>query len=353
MDYIEIKGYKSIKEARIDLLPINILIGSNGSGKSNLLSFFEFLDRLYNKRLQDYVGLKGGIEKFFYKGEQPSDAIEAKISFDNKVNSYSFEIRQSGNSFVFSKEVLWYYDRDLEYNDYTKEAQVKDNSWPRGTYIRKYITGYRKYHFHDTGQNSPFNSTMNVDKDGLWLYEKGENIAAFLYNIREKHTKIYKRIIETIKSVVPNFSDFVLQPNEAGNIKLYWQDRFSPYNYDVTDLSDGTVRFIALTVLLLQHTLPSTIIIDEPELGLHPFAISKLAGLIQSAASKNCQVIVATQSADLIGYFQPEDIIAVDNIDGKSLFTRLDPQKYSSWLEEYTLDELWKRNIINHAQPNY
>jgi predicted ATPase len=118
-------------------------------------------------------------------------------------------------------------------------------------------------------------------------------------------------------------------------------------------LSDGTIRFIALAVLFLQHSLPTTIIIDEPELGLHPFAISRLASLIQAAASNSCQVIVATQSVDQISHFQPENIISVDNKNGNSEFSRLELETYTGWLEDYTLDELWKRNIINHAQPNY
>jgi predicted ATPase len=118
------------------------------------------------------------------------------------------------------------------------------------------------------------------------------------------------------------------------------------------DLSDGTIRFSALTGLFMQPALPETIIIDEPELGLHPTAITKLAGLIKSVAAKNCQVIIATQSTDLISHFEPEDIITVDQINGESVFERLDSEKLKAWLEDYTIDDLWKRNIITTGQPN-
>jgi predicted ATPase len=352
MDYIEIEGYKSIKELKIKLEPINILIGANGSGKSNFISFFEFLDRLYNKKLQEYVGLKGGdINKFIHKGIENSNSIKGLIRFDEGVNSYSFEIKPSGNSFVFSKEVLWYYSNPLEYNNFSKEAEIKDNGWHRGQYIQKHLVGHKKYHFHDTGQGSPFNSPSQIEKDSLVMYEKGENLAAILYKIRKDEPKIYKRIISNIQSIAPYFSDFVLHPNDNGILKLFWQDKYSSYNYDVTDLSDGTMRYIALAILFLQPNIPKTIVIDEPELGLHPKAIAKLAGLIQSVTAHESQVIIATQSADLISYFKPEDIIAVDQKDGCSTFNRLKTDDLKIWLEDYSLGDLWQRNIIKKAQP--
>lgn len=353
MESIDIKGFKSIKHLKINLLPINILIGANGAGKSNILSFFEFLDHLYNQKLQDYIGLRGGIRKFLHNGIETIESISAKIVFDGFTNSYSFDINPSGNSFVIAKEVLWYYKDDLEYNEYSKEAGVKFNSWYRANFIRNHITSYRKYHFHDTGEKSPFNQSSKVGKDSIELYEKGENLAAFLYTIQQENNKVYNRIIKTIQSVIPYFSNFVLEPDANNNIVLYWQDKNSNFNYDITDFSDGSIRFIALVVLFLQPNPPRTIIIDEPELGLHPFAIAKLAGLIQSVASDTCQVIVATQSAELIAYFEPKDVIAVDNINGETQIERLDNEKYKNWLEEYTLDELWKQNIINKAQPNF
>ncbi len=346
-----IKGYKSIKEVQIDLKPINIFIGANGSGKSNFISFFEFLDNLYNKKLQEYVGLRGGIEKFLHKGSHPATGIEGYLKFDDGTNSYSFQLQPDAETFVVSTETLWYHDNPLEYRAYTKEAQIKNNTWHRGNYIQKHLTGYKKYHFHETGKNSPFNSTMQIGKDSLVLYDKGENLAPVLYKIKHEHPKIYSRIVKTIQSIAPYFSDFVLEPNEAGYMKLYWQDKFSAYNYGVVDLSDGTIRFIAMAVLFMQPYPPETIVVDEPELGLHPFAISKLAGMISSAAGRGSQVIVATQSVELVNCFQPEDIVAVDQKEGSSIFTRLKNEDFRIWLEEYSLGDLWQMNIINKGQP--
>jgi predicted ATPase len=353
MESIEIRGYKSIKDLKLNLLPINILIGANGAGKSNILSFFEFLDRLYNQKLQGYVGRKGGIRKFIFNSNELVDSINAKITFDDQINSYSFEIIPSNTNFLIANETLWYYNDKYVYNRFNKEAEVKFDSSYRAKYIKKNITDLKKYHFHDTGEKSPFNQPSKIGKDSLELYDKGENLSAFLYHIKTHYFKVYNRIIKTIQSVIPYFSNFVLVPDSQNNVVLYWQDKNSNYNYDINDFSDGSIRFIALVVLFLQPNPPRTIIIDEPELGLHPFAIAKLAGLIKSVVSNTCQVIVATQSADLIAHFEPNDIMAVDNINGETKIERLDNEKYKGWLEEYTIDELWKRNIINKAQPNF
>lgn len=224
---------------------------------------------------------------------------------------------------------------------------------PRAGYIRNYLRQLAKYHFHDTGENSPFNKESNVDNDKYYLYEKGSNLGAYLYNIQKEKPIPYNFIVKTIQSIAPFFLDFFFRPENNGNLKLRWQSKFSSTVYGVNDLSDGTMRFIALATLFLQPDPPETIIIDEPELGLHPTAIAKLAGLIKSVAAKNCQVIIATQSTDLISHFEPGDVVTVDQMNGESVFERLDSEKLKVWLEDYTLDDLWKRNIIATGQPNF
>jgi predicted ATPase len=355
MDFIEIKGYKSIKDAKIELRPINILIGANGSGKTNFLSFFEFLNNLLQQKLNEYVALNGGEDKFLYHGKKITDEISFEISFENNKNGYFAIIKSGINNFVFMLEHLIYQsDKGSNINKFSAaEANVKTTDHFRAKYVKKYLDNIKKYHFHDTSKNSPFSKTSHIENDIFNLYSDGANLAAFLWHIKETQPVIYQRIISTIQSVAPYFSDFNLIPNENNFIRLRWQDKFSENNYGVNDLSDGTIRFIALTVLFMQPNLPETIIIDEPELGLHPFAIAKLAGLIKMAAAKGCQVIAATQSIELLNYFEPNDVITVDSRNGESYFERLENEKLAAWLENYTLGELWKNNFINKAQPNY
>jgi len=191
----------------------------------------------------------------------------------------------------------------------------------------------------------------HIENDSFFLYGEGQNLAAFLYTIREENKTVYNRIVKTIQSIAPFLSDFYLQPNSEGFLKLNWQDKYSSVIFGPNDLSDGTLRFIALVTLFMQPDLPDTIIIDEPELGLHPFAITKLAGMIKSAAAKGTQVIIATQSVDLINNFSPEQIITVDQDEGESQFKRLQSDELNHWLEEYSVGELWQRSIINEGQP--
>jgi predicted ATPase len=351
MDYVHIKGYKSIKDAKIELRPINILIGANGSGKSNFLSFFEFLNNLYERKLTEYIALNGGEDKFLHHGGKVTQQIEATLSFENEVNEYSFILERGEDRLIFKREDVTYLEYTWNTSTFKSEAEIKYSTVYDAENTRKYLEGLKKYHFHDTGKNAPFNKLCHIVNDKYFLYEKGDNIISFLNYIKEEHQIVYNRIIKTIQSIAPYFSDFFFQPNTEGYLRLQWQDKFSSNVYGATDLSDGTIRFIALTVLLMQPQLPQTIIIDEPELGLHPFAIAKLAGMIQSVAAKGTQVIVATQSTDLMSYFNPDDIIAVDQHEGASVFNRLKQEELDIWLTDYSLGDLWKRNIITEGQP--
>jgi len=354
IEKIEIKGYKSIKELNLPLSSINIFIGANGSGKSNFLSFFDFLKQIYNRNLQEFVALKG-IDTFLHKGE--ANEISTYLLFKGS-NGYSFTLRKGAKGLIFTKEGMWYdnnprFKNPVDIASYRNESELRFQTMPRAEYIRTYINQLAKYHFHDTGENSPFNKESNIENDKFFLYEKGNNLAAFLFNIQKENRIVYNLIIKTIQSIAPYFLDFFFKPEANGNIKLRWQSKYSSTIYGVNDLSDGTIRFIALTVLFMQPNIPETIIIDEPELGLHPTAIAKLAGLIRSASAKNCQVIIATQSTDLISHFDPEDIVTVDQINGESIFERLSSENLKQWLEDYTIDDLWKRNIISTGQPNF
>ena len=353
MDYIEINGYKSIKNARIDLAPINILIGANGSGKSNFISFFDFLSKLYNRKLNEYIALRGGDDKILHKGKKNTDTISFKMEFANGVNGYSATLQSGTDGFVFLEENLIFEGDSRDISRAKSEANIMTSDNYRAKYVIKYLNGFRKYHFHDTGSSSPFSKPSNIENDIYYFYENGMNIAAFMYNILNNNKIVYNRIIKNIQSIAPYFSDFFFAPNSENNVKLQWTDKYSDVVFGASDLSDGTLRFIALSVLFLQPNLSDTIIIDEPELGLHPSAIAKLAGMIKSVSDRGCQVIIATQSTDLISHFLPEDIITVDQVDGQTRFNRLSSDNLHQWLEDYTIDDLWKRNIIAGGQPNY
>lgn len=352
MDFIKIEGFKSIKSAQLNLAPINILIGANGSGKSNFIQFFEFLNQLYDRKLREYIALRGA-EKILHKGSKITNKINAHISFNQGRNSYAFSLvkNDADDAFIFKSETLSHDENSWNIAHYEKESRLKTTHVYRANHIIDYLNGLKKYHFHDTGSHAPFNQMSHIDNDGSFLYEKGENLAAFLYGIRLEYPITYHLIVKIIQSIAPFFSDFHLQPNMKGFIRLQWHSKYSTAPFGVTDLSDGTIRFMALVTLFMQPNPPKSIIIDEPELGLHPHAITKLAGMIQSIAQKGTQVIVATQSAGLVNHFEPNDIITVDQREGETLFKRLEQEPLSLWLEEYSIGDLWQQNIIKNGQP--
>jgi predicted ATPase len=212
------------------------------------------------------------------------------------------------------------------------------------SYVYDAIASWKIYHFHNTSALAPMRRSKSAE-DSDYLRFDAANIAPFLLSLRKDEKKTYEQIVETIRLVTPFFDDFTLKPDVQDKVRLRWRQNGSDYKLKPQHLSDGTIRFICLATALLQPELPSTIIIDEPELGLHPYAIEILAELMQ-ASSKRTQLIVSTQSPALVDYFEPEDIIVVKRKGGASRFDRLDAKHLSAWLKDYSLGDLWRKNVI-------
>lgn len=313
LERISIKGYKSFRELDFSLRPLNVLIGANGSGKSNFLSFFELLRYSFTSGLDVYVARKGGANSFLYLGAGATGKIEASLLLDGKGAEAQW-VFVSGDKLRF------------EGDESLKKVAAKP------------------YHFHETGDASGLKLTNN-------LYDNhefhGDNLAAFLYMLRETKNSYYQLIVKTVRLVVPFFDDFVLEPHPHNpeTILLRWKEKGFDTPLYATHFSDGTLRFIALATLLLQPTLPPLILIDEPELGLHPYAVASLAGMLKSAAVQT-QVMVATQAANFVKHFAPEAVVVVDRIEGQTTFQRLSEHELEPWLEDYSLGDLWEMNVI-------
>ena len=365
IDYIQIEGFKSIKKMEMALLPINILIGSNGSGKSNFISFFKLISAIFNKGLQKYVKEEKP-DNLLYFGRKQTKVMLGKIIFTNDGehnNAYIFELAQTNEGGLYLLSEGSGYDVSVEndihnyyYNSILDESKFANDTWKRQRILQAYISALKVFHFHDTSSTSYLRKESDIN-DNRYFKPDGRNLPSYLYLLKTDHPKIYSRIEKTIQSIAPYISKFILEPQRrAGQeeeIELRWVDKGDEESdFSAYQLSDGTLRFIALAVLLMQPKPPDVIIIDEPELGLHPFAIGKLAGMVQAASAK-CQVIIATQSPGLISHFSPEDVIVMDKSkeENQTIFKRLNSDELSMWLNEYTLGDLWERNIINAAQP--
>jgi len=344
---LKIEAYKSIKSLDIKLEPINILLGSNGVGKSNFISLFSLLKNIYNRNFQNYVEVKGGADSFLHFGKKHSQEINIDICFGNEdedKNRFILNLEEAQDSLIIESvdtSFFMYKWCDHHFESNVRESNFANINTSQAYYVNDYLQEFDVYHFHDTGDKSPMKGKCNVD-DNHKLSSNGSNIAAFLYYLKEKEPKHFKRIEMTIRSIAPFFDEFRLHPTRLNEekIQLEWREKGFPDAYfNAYHLSDGTLRFICLATLLMQPNPPKTIIIDEPELGLHPVAINKLSALIRKVSAKT-QVIVSTQSVSLIDNFQPEDIIVTDRKDSSSTFKRLDSSELSEWLQEYILTNI-------------
>jgi predicted ATPase len=358
LDYITIRGFKSIASMKQALRPINVLIGPNGSGKSNFLGVFALLHEIREGRLRRYVTEAGGAEKVLHFGSKTTKEIYLDLSFANGENQYDLRLGPTaddglypiheaahakigaGNYHTVLQPVLLFPENQ------GREAGIsKAHVLPEAKMAHDYLLSWRFYHLQDT---SPVRKTGRVD-DNRFLRSDGSNLAAFLYLLREKHEASYSLIQQTLQRVAPFLDDFKLKPRELNtdDIKLEWRHKNSDQYFDASSLSDGTLRFIVLATLFLQpdEYRPSVILVDEPELGLHPYAIEMVASLIRQASVNN-QVIVSTQSSLLLDHFAPEDVLVADRVDGGTQLSRLDSAKLSAWLEDYSLGQLWEKNEL-------
>jgi predicted ATPase len=359
LEAIELEGFKSFKHLkRFNLSPgLNVLIGANGSGKTNFIKFFELLGNMMDKPpgLQNYVASNGWADAFLFRGVETTEQFRARLWF--ALNEYRFALKAAtGGSLFFSEEAAPF-DGPIYgpvTNDQGSGHKESSLTGKIGTaaeqFVLQTIGDWRVYHFHNTSARSPMMLPVNsIDCDRL--RSDAGNIAAFLLKMRETQKEYYDRIVSHIRLAAPYFGDFELKEVSQGQTQLLWKERYSPKVFYPSQLSDGSLRFICLAALLLQPKPPSTIVIDEPELGLHPYAITVVAGMLGMAASK-CQLIVSTQSSPLVDHLQLKDIIIVDRKDGETTLTRPDPTALKDWLADYSLGTLWDKNVLGgRPQP--
>lgn len=357
LDWITVEGFKSINSIeKLELRPINVLIGPNGAGKSNFIGVFSFLNAIRLGGLRDYVMRSGGADRLLHFGSRTTSRLTVHISFENEINQYEISLEADDADGMFPQiETAYFWDKERYLQPLGKtlygrdgEAGISDSQVQSGItrYVRQHLDNWRLYHFHDTSSTSPIKKTMDIN-DNRFLRPDGSNLASFLYYLREKHGNSYDLIRRTVRLIAPFFDDFLLEPlalNED-KIRLEWRHRGSDSYFDAASLSDGSLRFVALATLLLQpkELRPSVILLDEPELGLHPYAIETLASLVKQTYVET-QIALSTQSPLILDHFEPEDVLVTNRVEGATQFTRLDGEKLKNWLEDYSLGQLWEKN---------
>lgn len=364
---LSMNGFKTISHLDgFEPRGMNVLIGGNGAGKSNFISFFRLMHWMLTPpgQLQVYVANNGGASGFLLDGAAVTQAVLAHLELETEdgINEYSFRLFHSaGDTFRFAEEKYRYsifakggrsdwivLEPGIAEAGLNAKAEAGD---PTACTIRNLIRQCVVYQFHNTATTSRIKQCWNID-DGRFLKEDAGNLAPFLLRLREHEPECYRRIVGTIRQVVPFFSDFVLDPIK-NSLLLQWQEVGSDVLFSSYQAADGMLRFFSLATLLLQPEdgIPEVLIIDEPELGLHPHACELIASLLK-AISRNRQVFIATQSTFLVDQFQPDDIVVVNRPGRTTELERLSAASLNEWLEEfeggcgYSLSELWEKNVL-------
>jgi len=347
---IILSGYKSIAACDIKLGKLNVLIGANGAGKSNFIGFFRLISKILDQQMQSAVGSAGGPDVLLHFGRKKTEELGTELYFGN--NGYKFKLKPTqDNRIMFASECLWWnmrgdwHDSSGHFETQFKEKSNHGSIWD---YVVPPMRSWRVYHFHDTSHSALVKQVHGIN-DNEYLRDDARNLAAFLYRLKNHNEAHYKRIIKSIQLVAPFFGDFHLRPtiDNKEKIQLEWTETGQDIPFNASALSDGTLRFICLATVLLQpeEFMPAAILIDEPELGLHPYAIAVLGAMMKSTSGQH-QIIVSTQSVELVNEFDAEDLIVVNKEGGASTFKRPDTTALAEWLAEYSLGELWKKNIL-------
>lgn len=359
---VRVAGWKSIRDQTVALTPLTVVIGANGAGKSNLLSLFRLLNVLFARTpdFRSYVGKSGYADSLLHYGARRTPIAELELAFETDAGENRYFARwaaAAGGALIFTEERVEYQragaaaPRVVPLGAGHAESNLMraaDDGEETAAVTLRLLRSCRLFHFHDTSEDSAVRSPSYVEAN-RFLYPDAGNLASMLYLYQEKQPEAYRRIAGAVRQMVPDFGDFVLEPSRLNEKQIFlnWTQKGQEYEFGPHQLSDGSLRFSALAALLLQpgESLPRLIALDEPELGLHPAALEVLAGMVRAAAA-SCQILLATQSPVFLDQFAPEEVVVVNTREGASEFRRLAPDALDAWLEEYTLGEIWQKNVV-------
>jgi predicted ATPase len=360
---IKLQGFKSFDSQahNIPIGDITVILGANGAGKSNIVSFFSMLGHAMTGSLQNFVG-KQGSSSLLYYGIKKTEAIDFTLFFESNSFSDEYQVKLSHgmpDRLFCSGERVKNYQKDKEktaeffLDSGNGELSIYRDHREPCTLITNVVKTIYTYQFHDTSDTARLKDRVFID-DASYLRSDAGNLAAFLRRLKitDRFRKYYDRIVRNIQRVMPQFGDFSLDilPGNQEYIHLNWTDnQFSDYLFGPHQISDGSLRFMALATLLLQppELLPKVIVLDEPELGLHPYAIMELAAMVKVAA-KHTQVVLATQAPHLVDEFSVEQILIIERNKERSssVIKHLKKENLQEWLEQYSLSDLWEKNVL-------
>ena len=368
IEQVRIKGFRSLADIKIAELPdVTVMIGANGSGKSNFIRFFEMLSwMLRSQQLGEFVGRYGGADDQLFGGNKQTPRMEATVGLTTEagLNEYRFVLTYAHpDRFIFTEEACrfsssdrptqagWQYIKGSGYTE-AKIVEAAQSEVDLGVnsdtalHIVKLLRNCTTYQFHDTSDESNFKKRWDAE-DNNSLRSDGGNLASILSRLEQEDLGRFKLICHYVGRILPVFDRFAIEES-YGKVSLRWKAKWTDKTFGAHLTSDGSLRFFALVTLLNlpPAMLPDVILLDEPELGLHPTAIELVAHMVKALAQEK-QVIVATQSPLLVDAFGLDEIIVLDLKDGKSELRKLDPDEFRIWIEEnFTPGQLWEKNLL-------
>jgi predicted ATPase len=356
---VTIEGFRSLKNIQnLELPQLTVLIGANGAGKSTLIRFFEMLSwMLKSRNLQEFVLRHGGGDDQFFMGARKTPRIHAELCLETSSgqNDYRFDLVHlaAGDAVMLMNEAYRYsaYGKPSKGN-WTelglvgKESSLFEKATKTSQTIVNLLRQCSTYQFHDTSINAAIHNRWDVT-ESFRLRSDGGNLAAVLLDLRNTDSKRYELIGKQIARVLPAFKEFVLV-EEAGKVLLRWMGRQSDKVFGSHLTSDGSLRlFCLLTLLNLPpDRLPDVMFFDEPELGLHPHAITLVAEMFKRLSKKR-QIFIATQSPYLVDCFELENIVVASANNGETVLRSLPRAQYQEWLDdEYQLSDIWLKQTV-------
>ena len=382
IESVRIRGFRSLADVEISGLPrAAVLIGANGSGKSNFIRFFEMLSwMIKSRKLGEFIVSHGGADDQLFGGNRVTPRMEATIRLrtGGGTNDYRFALSHAHpDRIFFSEESLRYsasaYPTEAKWQHLGSGHQeaiivemaqsgrqnVLEMESTRGEFnefldvnrttarvITNLLRNCAVFHFHDTSDKSRIKTRWDAT-DNNHLRSHGGNLAAVLRRLEREDVRRYEMICRHIGRILPVFDRFAIEES-YGKVYLRWKAKWTDKTFGAHLTSDGSLRFFALVTLLNlpPEMLPDVLLLDEPELGLHPMAVTLIGGMIKAVAAKR-QVIVATQSPLLVDAFDLDEVVVLELQEGRTELSKLSPENYRVWLDDrFTPGDLWLKNLI-------
>ncbi len=389
IDSVRIRGFRSLADVELSgLSNATVLIGANGSGKSNFIRFFEMLSWMLRRQFGEFVERCGGADDQLYGGNTTTERIQGEVAVGSDLFDdlfvYQFALSYAQpDRLIFTEEAVGVGSKGsraippfrhlgngghreaeiveaaqaADWETKLQDIQSEDPSDKMDRQVAQIVQRFASlivrvlrdcsvYQFHDTSDSSNFKKRWDVE-DNNTLHTHGGNLAAVLHRLEHEDIKRFETICRHISRILPVFDRFQIEKS-YGKVSLRWKAKSMDKTFGAHLTSDGSLRFFALVTLLNlpPQMLPSVLLLDEPELGLHPAAVALVGGMIKALAEKK-QVIVATQSPLLVDAFDLNEIVVVELQDGQTQFKRLDPDAYRVWLDDnFTTGELWQKNLL-------